>query len=66
MTELAENEKVNKTMASYETTLYPLLLKRLNLTGSLDIESARYLIEEIGINWMEKRNVWYNFTRDEV
>jgi len=36
------------------------------LTGTLDVQTAKYLIEEVGINWMERRFVNYNFTRDEM
>ncbi|CDW86186.1 histidine acid phosphatase family protein [Stylonychia lemnae] len=67
MFEAINNTQVNHTFQNYTNILYPLLQNKFKLNKSepFDMETARYIIDEINSNKNEKRYVNYEFTQDE-
>jgi hypothetical protein len=67
MFEVLNKTRVNSTFEKYRHDLYPMLQRKFNLNQSepLDIESAKFIIDEILINHFEKRYTNYTFNETE-
>ena len=65
MFQLSNKTSVNETFERHTKTLYPMLAKKFNISGDIDINIARYILEEVYTNKFEQRYMPYTFTEDE-
>ena len=51
--EMSNKTLVNQTFENYAKTLYPVLTRKLNISGDIDVQVAKTILEEVYANRFE-------------